>query len=416
MKNAVIEVESLSKKYNLGAGGKYYNLRDYISEIPLRLANKYHHQDRGEPFWALKDVSFKLNRGEVLGVIGRNGAGKSTLLKILSRIVLPTHGKATIQGRVASMLEIGTGFNSELTGRENIYLNGAILGMKKKEIDRKFKSIVEFSEIGKFLDMAVKKYSSGMYVRLAFSVAAHLDPEIVLLDEVLAVGDLPFQRKSLMKMRSIAKDEGRTVVFVSHNLSSVDSLCNKAMLLEEGRLTAFGKTKEVISKYVSGFKVENNFLLKSSVDAKGLGLNIHNFWIDNSERQKTTEIKSGGHYFFNFQYSCPAPITSKGFDLGFIISTMIDQPLISSYLSYTNREIMCNQGEGVFVFEIPRLPLARGDYKITVQVLAGRHKSLCLSRTSQITVKHGDPLNVGKIVRQEYSPLFIGGDWTVGEK
>lgn len=409
MKNSVIKVESISKKYNLSANGGYYSLRDYISDIPKKIVNKYHSDGGNEPFWALKDVSFELNKGDVLGVIGRNGAGKSTLLKILSRVVPPTHGKAILQGRVASMLEIGTGFNSELTGRENIYLNGAILGMKKKEIDKKFDSIVEFSEIGKFLDLPVKKYSSGMYVRLAFSVAAHLDPEIVLLDEVLAVGDLPFQRKSLMKMRSIAKDEGRTVVFVSHNLSSIDSLCNKAMLLDSGKLTAFGKTKDVISKYISGFKTENSFLI-NNIPLANSKFDIDDFWIENNNKMKVTEIKTGEQYSFNFRYVSGMSI--KKLDFGFTILTMIDQPLLSSYFSYSNREISLDEGEGVFTFLLPNLPLIKGDYKITIQALSKMQNVLHLSKTSHITVKAGDYFNTGKVIKQDYSPIVLKGEWT----
>jgi len=412
MQKTVIKVESLSKRYNLESDGKYYSLRDYISEIPQRLASRYHGRKSTEPFWALKDVSFELNKGEVLGVIGRNGAGKSTLLKILARIVLPTHGRATIHGRIASMLEIGTGFNSELTGRENIYLNGAIMGMERKEIDRKFNNIVEFSEIGKFLDMPVKKYSSGMYVRLAFSVAAHLDPEIVLLDEVLAVGDLPFQRKSLAKMRSIAKDEGRTVIFVSHSLTSVDSLCNKSILLEGGKLTAFGKTKEVITKYVSGFNKETNFSSSENLRTGNGRIRIDNFWIENQKHIKTNLLKSGEQCFFNFQFSHPSGIISKLVDIGFTISTIVDQSLFSSYLSYTNRGGVPCPEEGTFVFEIPSLPLAKGNYKIAIQAMVGGKSADYLSNAVQISVMDGDFYKTGTVIKQSHSPIYIGGNWT----
>ncbi|HVM49398.1 MAG TPA: ABC transporter ATP-binding protein [Candidatus Acidoferrum sp.] len=203
-----------------------------------------------EEFWALKDVSFEVEEGEVIGIVGRNGAGKSTLLKVLSRITEPTEGCVTLKGRIASLLEVGTGFHQELTGRENIFLNGAILGMSRAEIRRKFDEIVAFSEIEKFLDTPVKRYSSGMYVRLAFAVAAHLEPEILVVDEVLAVGDAEFQKKCLGKMES-AGSQGRTVLFVSHNMGVVRRLCRKSVLLEQGRLVAFGDTDEVISKYLS---------------------------------------------------------------------------------------------------------------------------------------------------------------------
>ena len=204
-----------------------------------------------EEFWALDDVSFEIKQGQVIGIIGRNGAGKSTLLKILSRITRPTSGRVRLNGRVASLLEVGTGFHPELTGRENVFLNGAILGMSKAEIVRKFDEIVAFSEVEKHLDMPVKRYSSGMYVRLAFAVAAHLEPEILIIDEVLAVGDTSFQKKCLGKMDDISKGQGRTVLFVSHNMGMVTRLCSHSILLEKGRMTMMDSTETVVSHYLS---------------------------------------------------------------------------------------------------------------------------------------------------------------------
>lgn len=244
MSNAIIKIEGISKRYTLGTKEPYYSLRDSFVNVFKKKKPK-------EEFWALKDINFEVEQGETIGIIGRNGAGKSTLLKILSRITPPTKGKITMRGRVASLLEVGTGFNPELTGRENIYLNGAILGMTKKEIGRKFNEIVAFSEIEKFLDTPVKRYSSGMYVRLAFAVAAHLEPEILIVDEVLAVGDANFQKKCLGKMGEVAKG-GRTVLFVSHNMGAVKQLCNRSVLLEKGEIKAIDKTEEIIKKYLEG--------------------------------------------------------------------------------------------------------------------------------------------------------------------
>lgn len=209
-------------------------------------------QETSDRFWALEDITFDVKQGEILGIIGKNGAGKSTLLKIMSRVTVPTKGLIKMNGRVACLLEVGTGFHPELTGRENIYLNGAILGMTKAEINSKYDEIVEFSGVGKFIDTPVKRYSSGMYVRLGFAVAAHLDPEILLVDEVLAVGDVAFQKKCLGKMDNVAK-AGKTVFFVSHNLGSIERLCNKVLLLEQGKLISFGETKPVIEKYLQSF-------------------------------------------------------------------------------------------------------------------------------------------------------------------
>ena len=261
----VVEVHHLSKLYRLGAIGAS-SLRESVEGFlgkkrngavpaPQSANKKPIADDRVGPvpnsFWALKDVSFSVNAGQIVGVVGRNGAGKSTLLKLLSRITEPTSGRAILRGRVVSLLEVGTGFHPELSGRENIFLNGAILGMRRAEIARKFDEIVEFAEVGKFIDTPVKRYSSGMFVRLAFAVAAHLEPEILLIDEVLAVGDAGFQKKCLGKMGEVASQQGRTVFFVSHNMGAVRSLCEEAILIEGGRLVMSGKPGDVISHYLS---------------------------------------------------------------------------------------------------------------------------------------------------------------------
>jgi lipopolysaccharide transport system ATP-binding protein len=259
---AAIRVEHLSKRYSIGhefnGRGPRASLRETLTRharnLQRKAADLVHGRqiiqgDEIEEFWALKDVSFEVSRGEVVGIIGLNGAGKTTLLKILSRITEPTEGRATIRGRVASLLEVGTGFHFELTGRENIYLNGAILGMTRSEITRKFDEIVDFAEVEKFLDTPVKRYSSGMYVRLAFAVAAHLEPEILIVDEVLAVGDVVFQKKCLGKMHDVAQG-GRTVLFVSHNLPAILGLTNRAMLIDHGRLVIAAPTGEVISRFL----------------------------------------------------------------------------------------------------------------------------------------------------------------------
>jgi lipopolysaccharide transport system ATP-binding protein len=268
--DVVIRAEGLGKKYMIGHAAereRYVALRDTLVRSTHNLWRKTADMARGrailagdtvEEFWALKDVSFEVKRGEVLGIIGRNGAGKSTLLKILSRITEPSEGRVTIRGRVASLLEVGTGFHPELTGRENIYLNGAILGMTRAEIRRKFDEIVAFAEVEKFLDTPVKRYSSGMYVRLAFAVAAHLEPEILVVDEVLAVGDAEFQKKCLGKMSEVAGC-GRTVLFVTHNLGSVQGLCPIALLLGRGRILVSGSTAEVITAYLNSSEPSSSF-------------------------------------------------------------------------------------------------------------------------------------------------------------
>ena len=255
MSGAAIVVDGLSKRYRLGSRGtafSYRTLRDTIAETASGLlrGNGSQPETRSDEIWALRDVSAQIDRGEVVGVIGRNGAGKSTLLKILSRITRPTEGGARLFGRVGSLLEVGTGFHPELTGRDNIYLNGAILGMRRAEIQRKFNDIVDFSGVASFLDTPVKRYSSGMYVRLAFAVAAHLEPEILLVDEVLAVGDAAFQRQCLGKMQDISRS-GRTILFVSHNMPAITRLCDRAILISGGRVVEDGAADRVVARYMS---------------------------------------------------------------------------------------------------------------------------------------------------------------------
>ncbi|MBD2178831.1 ABC transporter ATP-binding protein [Pseudanabaena sp. FACHB-1998] len=255
----MIKVENLSKRYVIGHQAQNGNvtLRDVIANSARSLKQKIFNSNQKfedpahEEFWALKDVSFEIKQGDRVGIIGRNGAGKSTLLKILSRITEPTSGRISIKGRVASLLEVGTGFHAELTGRENIFLNGAILGMSRAEINKKFDEIVDFAEVEKFLDTPVKHYSSGMYVRLAFAVAAHLEPEILIVDEVLAVGDSSFQKKCLGKMENFSDKEGRTVLFVSHNMATISTLCHRAIWLVDGQVKLQGSVEKVTSKYLN---------------------------------------------------------------------------------------------------------------------------------------------------------------------
>ena len=243
MSDVAIKIEGVSKKYTIGKQ-KENSLRGSFGGLLKSAAAK------GEEFWALKDISFKVNKGEVIGVIGKNGAGKSTLLKLLSRVTGPTTGKIKVKGKIASLLEVGTGFHPELTGRENIFLNGAILGMTKNDIRLKFDEIVEFAGVAKYIDTPVKRYSSGMYVRLAFAVAAHLEPDILVVDEVLAVGDAEFQKKAIGKMQDVSTQGGRTVLFVSHNMASIEKLCEKSVLLENGKQTLIADSRSVINRYL----------------------------------------------------------------------------------------------------------------------------------------------------------------------
>lgn len=283
MKDIAIKVENLSKRYRIGLKEELHEtfvgvltswVKYPLSNLKrLKELSKFNEDgDSEDIIWAIKDVSFEVERGEILGIIGRNGAGKSTLLKILSRIVEPTQGSANINGQIASLLEVGTGFHPELTGRENIYLNGTILGMKKKEIDKKFDEIVDFSGVKKFIDTPVKRYSSGMGVRLAFSVAAHLEPEILLIDEVLAVGDAEFQKKAIGKMKDVSKSKDRTVLFVSHNMKAISNLCDSAILLQEGKIVKIDKANDVVKFYLNNndeTKSLNGEIILSDIPQKG---------------------------------------------------------------------------------------------------------------------------------------------------
>jgi len=275
MSNWIIETENLGKKYCLrhgGAGHGYVTLREAMIHALKRISRPLRFQDAAsEDFWALNDLSFRVKPGETVAIIGRNGAGKSTLLKILSRITEPTVGRVRLKGRVSSLLEVGTGFHPELTGRENIYLNGTILGMTKREVDRKFDAILDFAGVQKFVDTPVKHFSSGMQMRLAFAVAAHLEPEILIIDEVLAVGDAVFQKKCLGKMQDVAAD-GRTVLFVSHDLAAVEKLCSRAILLEGGRCRADGPTSQTIAQYQATILEAASLDLATRKDRRGSGL------------------------------------------------------------------------------------------------------------------------------------------------
>jgi len=299
---SIIEVSHLSKKYKYGESQPYYTLRDILMDVaknPFRIFRKNQQTTnlKKDEFWALKNVSFSVSQGDVVGIIGPNGSGKSTLLKILSRITPPTSGEVILRGRVGSLLEVGTGFQQELTGRENIYLNGAILGMSRREVNRKFDEIVDFSGVEKFLDTPVKHYSSGMYMRLAFAVAAHLESEILLVDEVLAVGDVQFQKKCLGKMSEVSK-QGRTVLFVSHNMGAIKQLCKQAILLDAGTIKYSGNTELVIEKYIDSSKALFNqvdirkklkklpidpiFQIKD-INLEQDGKNINNYIVENGK-------------------------------------------------------------------------------------------------------------------------------------
>ena len=372
MGKPVIYVENLSKSYQLGQIGTGTLSRDLQvwwarmrgkPDPLLRIGETDHGNQVGEEIWALKDVSFKVQQGEVLGIIGRNGAGKSTLLKILSRVTAPTSGLVKVKGRIASLLEVGTGFHPDLTGRENIYLNGAILGMTKEEITHKFDEIVSFAEIEKFIDTPVKRYSSGMYVRLAFAVAAHLESEILLVDEVLAVGDAEFQKKCLEKMGSVA-NEGRTVMFVSHNMGAINNLCPKACLLSMGQVSDFGSTYEVIQKYLTG---DVNDLDINIQPQPGKRVSITRVWIADKEGKKISVINANEAFSICLEFLVTKTIQNA--EIFIRIYNETGAPLFTSKLTDTlNQSIDFTPGSYKYQNIIPSPFLAPGNYSLMIAI------------------------------------------------
>lgn len=376
----IIEVNHLSKKYSIGQKQEYYTLRDTLSN-PLKSL-----RDKKEEFWALKDVSFSVNQGEVLGVIGPNGAGKSTLLKILSRITPPTEGEVIMRGRVASLLEVGTGFHQELTGRENIYLNGSILGMSKKEIDKKFDEIVKFAEIGKFLDTPIKHYSSGMKVKLAFSVAAHLEPEILLIDEVLSVGDVNFQKKSLGKISEITKNQKRTIIFVSHNMAAIDNLCKCSVFIQNGKIKKIGKTPEVVSFYIdrTTFSRDLDTINKKIKNIKqNQYFKLLNIKLKQGQRETTTfQNGSGVKLIINFEVLKSV----KDLRIYFDIVNNKNEIIFRSFHNDGDRDkSYFNKGSYKTIANLPKDLFSPSEYKISIGVSIYNQES-CLPQNITIPI------------------------------
>lgn len=385
--STVITVEKLGKKYTLHHHQReqYTALREVLTNGAKNLAQKifspftgHHSQTTAshEDFWALKDVSFEVKQGDRIGIIGRNGAGKSTLLKILSRITEPTTGSVRIKGRVASLLEVGTGFHPELTGRENIFLNGAILGMGRVEIKKKFDEIVDFAEIEKFLDTPVKRYSSGMYVRLAFAVAAHLEPEILVVDEVLAVGDAQFQKKCLGKMEDVSAREGRTVLFVSHNMGAVSQLCEKGISMVHGHVTAQGKMRDIINLYMSEY-IKNS---ENSIDLSNYNHGGHQEFsllrqlsIFSETMMPSSVFEMGKTMIFHLVVDIL--IDKDNVEIGLKISNLMDMAIHYYVSSWEGVKLNLKKGTYTFEIVVPNIHLFPGKYLLGAWVLIDGHWS-----------------------------------------
>ncbi len=400
MNDIAIRVENLSKQYTIGrAQERHDTLRDALSAAFRRKGTN----GSAETFWALKDVSFEVKRGEVVGIIGRNGAGKSTLLKILSQITEPTSGRASIYGRVGSLLEVGTGFHPELTGRENIYLNGAILGMRREEITRQFDEIVAFSEIEKFLDTPVKRYSSGMYVRLAFAVAAHLEPEILLVDEVLAVGDAAFQKKALGKMGSVV-NEGRTVVFVSHNMAAIQNLCQKVMLLEGGQLKEIGTPSKIVDQYLVSDRKENCLTISHAERTGDQRAYISDF------RLQPNPPKTGMPVEFIFDVVKRSSIEKLSVDLAVSILSLEGAPIFQVFTRHMGKEILLSNTQTKVVASIDNLPLIPGQYLVNLWLGVGNSPIDWLRNSFTLRVETGKILN-GEYVQSRGYPVIVPSQW-----
>ena len=344
--------------------------------------------------WALRDVSFDVQRGEATGIIGRNGAGKSTLLKILSRITHPTHGRIEINGRISSLLEVGTGFHHELTGRENIYLNGTILGMKKAEVDQKFDEIVEFSGVERFLNTPVKRYSSGMTVRLAFSVAAHLDPEILIIDEVLAVGDAAFQEKCIGKMQDATRG-GRTVLFVSHNMAAVSNLCKRAVYMQNGQVVKTGDCESVVEYYRSSVKSKATMLLSERTDRNGAGeIRITALELLDGDGKRINHPQTGRELIIRMHYTSFLDKVFRNVRVSAVV-TKDEIPVILLATDVVDKRLLKLSGDGFIDFLIPRLPLKNGAYHITTFLEADREVQDGVRSAAEMNVIEGDFYGTG---------------------
>jgi lipopolysaccharide transport system ATP-binding protein len=425
MGNTIISVEDLSKSYRLGQIGTGTLTNDLkvlwakkhgLPNPLLKIGQTDHGNMEGETLWALKDVSFQVGQGEVLGIIGRNGAGKSTLLKILSRITAPSSGCVKIKGRIASLLEVGTGFHPDLTGRENIYLNGAILGMTKEEVRRKFDEIVAFAEIEKFVDTPVKRYSSGMYVRLAFSVAAHLESEILLVDEVLAVGDIEFQKKCLDKMDDVATKEGRTVLFVSHNMASVSKLCQRAILLNRGKIEFNDQVNIVIDHYLNLDKSEYHnrgiFDVSEYKERSGIGGGrIVNIELMNERREITSTFGIGEEIFVNILVHLDRDISS--IVAGLEILSESGFPLINLRSDIQGIRYYTTNIYDVHVkVHILGLPLYPGNYILEPWFCETLGKRIDhLHHAIRIKLESRGKLDSEKIIQPGKGIILLGSDW-----
>jgi lipopolysaccharide transport system ATP-binding protein len=416
MSEIVIKVEDLGKFYRIGARQvRYPTLRETLVSSLKRIAiRKISRETDQDTLWALRNVSFEINQGEVLGVIGRNSAGKSTLLKLLAHITEPSEGRVSLFGRVGSLLEVGTGFHPELTGRDNIYLNGAVLGMKRTEIGRKFDEIVDFAGIEKFLDTPVKRYSSGMYVRLAFAVAAHLEPEILLVDEVLAVGDAQFQKKCLGKMSEVAHG-GRTVLFVSHNMAAIQNLCTEIILLNDGKLVKRGDVKSVVGDYLTSASTAIMDATTSDLRAIKREGDIPGAFVEGYLNGKPL---AGLHSLLpetslEFELHMELADTYGGVTMGVHFEDDLGVKVYSASSRWALNRIHLDKGSHLIKCVIEKLPLVPGRYNLLLACYSGNKALDRLERIAIIDIVHSDVYGTGEIPDSQQGYFLSHANWTI---
>jgi len=408
MSDIAVEVDHVWKKFHKGEF--HDSLRDFVPALAKRIMGRGPKRTELEEddFWALKDVSFQVKQGEVLGIIGPNGAGKSTMLKVLSRILKPNRGRVQVNGRLRALIEIAAGFHPDLTGRENVYLNGTILGMKKREIDKKFDEIVDFSGIEEFLDTPVKRYSSGMYARLGFAVAAHLDPEILIVDEVLAVGDFQFQKKCLGKMQSVA-GEGRTVLFVSHNMGAVQTLCSRGMLLDQGAATFVGPVDETVSEYLARWKVNSNLLADRREEDPSKTAWLTGVAFRSPDGEALERIHSGEPLDIHLSYK--ARRAGLRLDVGIGIYDPLGIKILHLGTQYAKIDNKTMPAAGAIVCHIPKLPLPEGEYRINLSLHCQGHRADHVVGAAVMNVVAGDFYGSGRSPQASETKFFLEHNW-----
>ncbi len=407
--SVAIRVENLAKRYRLGELSR----KTFVADWRRKLFGGEEPDDAPNVFWALRDVSFDIQQGQVVGILGRNGAGKSTLLKILSSITSPTRGAIRMKGRIASLLEVGTGFHQELSGRDNVFLNGAILGMSRKEVASKFDEIVAFSGVEQFLDTPVKRYSSGMRVRLAFAVAANLEAELLMIDEVLAVGDAAFQQKCLGKIGEVA-GSGRTVLFVSHNAATVEALCNRGIVLQRGRIAFDGTQIDALQHYAE-MNAVHGVSVRDRTDRTGNGLiRVVGFDVRNAAGNVVQSVNSGEDIAICLQFENPTEAVFPHLSVRINVRTHLGIPVFTQSNPLVGKEFGKLPAKGVFVCRIPKLPLPAATYKITFQIATNsRHGEMldAIEDAIELPVESGDFFGSGKVPAIVSGTALVPAQW-----